>query len=260
MFLSVVSGYQVEVRHISRFEILVSDFASRNAPDCQEPRCQVCSFVNQTKDSIVQSIHIQDIVQNVQRFPFTTRSTWLDIQSECPDLRHTHAHLCQGTCPSKKVTNIKDVKRYLSVACIAKDGLLVVKHHDPLSPPTELIITLCFVLDGLVTTLHIKLDHPSKHQLELVMKRHFYALDMRKSIELVNDSCHICASLQKVLKSLVKQSTESPPEAIGLCFAADVLRRNRQFILLIRESVTSFIPACFIKNEKHTTLCDNLVQ
>jgi len=28
------------------------------------------------------------------------------------------------------------------------------------------------VLDGLAKALHIKLDHPSKHQLELVMKRH----------------------------------------------------------------------------------------
>ena len=58
----------------------------------------------------------------------------------------------------------------------------------------------------------------------------------------------------------MQQSTESPPEAIGLCFAADVLRRNRQFILLVRESVTSFTSACLIENEKHTTLRDNLVQ
>ena len=39
----------------------------------------------------------------------------------------THAHLTQGTRPFKKLTNIKDVKRYLNVATIASDGLLVVK-------------------------------------------------------------------------------------------------------------------------------------
>ena len=68
----------------------------------------------------------------------------------------------------KKLTNINDVKRHLNVAYIAKGGLLVVKHHDPLSPPTELIVIPREVLGGLVTALHIKLDHPTKHQLEQV--------------------------------------------------------------------------------------------
>ena len=30
-------------------------------------------------------------------------------------VRRTHAHLKQGTRPSKKVTNVKDVKRYVAV-------------------------------------------------------------------------------------------------------------------------------------------------
>ena len=76
-----------------------------------------------------------------------------------------------NTRPSKKVTKcIKDVKRYLNVPSIAKDGLIVVRCNDALSPSTDLIIVPRPVLDGLVTALHIKLDHPSKHQLQLVMK------------------------------------------------------------------------------------------
>ena len=98
------------------------------------------------------------------RCPFTSRSAWLDIQSECLDLRRTHAHLKQGTRPFKKLTNIKDVKRYLSSATFSKDGLLVVPRNSPLSPSRELIIVPRSVLDGLVTALHIKLDHPSKHR------------------------------------------------------------------------------------------------
>jgi hypothetical protein len=43
-------------------------------------------------------------------------------------------------------------KRYLSVASIAKDGLLVVRRCDPFVPPSELIIVPRSVLDGLVTT------------------------------------------------------------------------------------------------------------
>ena len=259
-FLSTISRYQVQVRHLAGSENLVSDFASRNAPECQEPRCQICSFIQQTEDSVVRSLSATNITDSIQKLPFTTRSAWINIQSECPDLRRTHAHLRQGTRPSKKLTNIKDVKRYLNVASIAKDGLLVVKHHDPLSPPTEMIIIPREVLDGLVTALHIKLDHPTKHQLELVMKRHFYALDIRKSIERACDTCHTCASLIKIPKTLIHQTTESSPEAVGLCFAADVLKRNRQLVLVVRESVTSLTSACIIEDERHDTLRDNLMQ
>ena len=54
--------------------------------------------------------------------PFTSRTDWSAIQAECADLRRTRAHLQQGTRPSKKLTNVKDVKRYLYVATITKDG------------------------------------------------------------------------------------------------------------------------------------------
>ena len=64
------------------------------------------------------------------------------------------------------------MKRYINVATIAKDGLLVVRRTTPLASSTDLIIIPRSVIDGLATAIHIKLDHPSKHQLKLVMKRH----------------------------------------------------------------------------------------
>ena len=185
-FLSVVSRYQVDITHLAGSANIPSDFSSRNAPECTNPQCQVCSFISTTEDSVIRSTSSQD-VHNLPHVPFTTRSSWIQIQSECPDLRRTHAHLQQGTRPSKKLTNIKDVKRYLNTVTIAKDGLLVVRKTDPLSPPTELIVVPRSVLDGLVTAVHIKLDHPSKHQLLLMMKRTFYALDMQAAVARVSD-------------------------------------------------------------------------
>ena len=196
-FLSIVSRYLINMRHLNGSVNIPSDFESRNASECTEPRCQICSFITQLEDSVVRSVHVQDIIDNQTRLPFTTRSAWLAIQIDCPDLRRTHAHLKQGTRPSKKTTNIKGVKRYLSVASIARDGMLVVRRNDPLVPSTELIIVRRSVLHGLVTALHIKPGHPSRHQLELVMKRHFYALDLTKAIEHTYNSRHTCLSLQK---------------------------------------------------------------
>ena len=92
-FLSTVSWYQINVRHLIGSVNIPSDFESRNASECTEPRCQICSFITQLEDSVVRSVHVQDIIDNQTRLPFTTRSAWLAIQTDCPDLRRTHAHL-----------------------------------------------------------------------------------------------------------------------------------------------------------------------
>ena len=133
-FLSVVSRYQASFRHVSGAAILPSDFASRNAAACENETCQVCSFISRTRDSVVRAVSGQDILQYNVRLSFTSRPAWVAVQSECPYLRRTHAHLVQGTRPSKKLTNIKDVKRYLQFASVADHGLLVVRRHEPLSP------------------------------------------------------------------------------------------------------------------------------
>ena len=132
-FLSIVSRYAVQVQHLAGSSNIPSDFSSRNAAECSEPRCQVCTFIAATEDSVVRAASVQDI-RNLSHLPFTTRSAWYEVQAECPDLRRTHAHLKQGTRPSKKATNINDVKRYLNVASIAKDGLLGRTTYRPSFP------------------------------------------------------------------------------------------------------------------------------
>ena len=46
-FLTTVSRYQVTLQHLAENANLPSDFASRNAPDCTEPQCQVCCFLHE---------------------------------------------------------------------------------------------------------------------------------------------------------------------------------------------------------------------
>ncbi|KAK3090592.1 hypothetical protein FSP39_012951 [Pinctada imbricata] len=259
-FLSTASRYQVNLLHLAGSANVPSDFASRNAADCDNPSCQVCNFIVQMEDSVVRSASQYQSQHEAQTLPFTTRSAWYNIQSECPDLRRVHAHLKQGTRPSRKLTNIRDIKRYLNVAKIAKDGLLVAHRQDPLGPLNELIIVPRNVLDGLLTATHIRMDHPTKHQMLLLVKRKFYALDLSQAIDRVCDSCHTCASLQKVPTSYIEQSSDLPPEVVGINFAADVIKQNRQLIFVLRETVTSFTAACIISDEKSQTLRDALLR
>ena len=135
---------------------------------------------------------------------------------------------------------MRDVKRYLNAATIAKDGLLIVKCNKPLAPTHECIVVPRQVLEGLLTVLHIQLSHPSSNQLKAVTKRYLYALDVDKAIDRVTQGCHQCATLRQTPKVHEEQTTSLPPEAVGFSCTADVIKRSRQLILVLRECVTSF--------------------
>jgi hypothetical protein len=259
-FLSTVSRYQASIRHLAGTSNLPSDFASRNAPDCDTPSCQICSFTERTETCTVHKLSIHDIVHGQKRLPFTSRPAWLATQAECPDLRRTHAHLLQGTRPSKKQTNVKDVKRYLQNASIAKDGLLVVSNVEPFSSSRDRIIVPRSVIDGLLTALHLQLDHPSPHQLRQVTHRYFHALDMDKAVDAVSRGCHQCCAILKIPKTLSRQSTNDSVCSVGISFAADVIKRERQLIFVVRETVTSLTVARLIDNERHDTLRQALLE
>ncbi len=176
---------------------------------------------------MVRPISVHDVLSGSVTLPFTTRSAWLQTQQECPDLRRVHSYLKQGSRLSKESTNIKDVKRYLNVSSLSRDGLVVVKKDEPFFPSRECIV----VPRPLLTALHVKLNHPSRHQLELVVLRYFYALDLDKALDQCTQSCHLCVSLKKIPNQLIiKQSTSDPPAAVGISFAADVIKRHRQLV------------------------------
>ena len=221
-FMTAVSRYQVSVRHLSGSANTPSDFTCRNARPCEEPKCQICSFIAELEDCVVRSLTVEDVMTGKIKLPFFSRSAWRESQSEDPDLRRTHAHLVQGTRPSRKATNIRDVKRYLQVATIARDGLLVVRREEAFKPPRECIIIPRNAFPGLLTALHIKFGHPTAHQLKLVMKRWFFALDFDRQIEELSEHCHLCLSLKSFPKTKVEQSTTEAPESVGCIFAADV--------------------------------------
>ena len=44
---------------------------------------------------------------------------------------------------------------------------------------------------------------------------------------------------------------EDPPDLVGISYAADVLKREKRLILVVRETVSSYTTACFIDDKKH---------
>ena len=110
-FLSTMSHYQASVRHVSGSAILPSDFTNRNAAPCEDEACQVCAFARLTQDhSVIRCTPFQDILSGNGHLLFTSHTAWLATQSECLNLQCTYAHLQQEMCPSKTLTNLRDVK------------------------------------------------------------------------------------------------------------------------------------------------------
>ena len=74
------------------------------------------------------------------------------------------------------------------------------------------------VIDGFLSALHVKLGHPSRHQMKLVPQRHF--LDLDNTLDRCCQCCLLCSSLKKVPSSLVEQSSSNSPQALGSSLAA----------------------------------------
>ena len=71
----------------------------------------------------------------------------------------------------------------------------------------------------------------------------------------------MCAALKKVPTRFKEQSTTVPvDEGIGKRFSADVIKREKQLILFMKEYVSSYSDACFIPSEKADSLQDGIVR
>ena len=112
--------------------------------------------MSEAEDLAVRPISVHDVLSGLVPLPFTSRPAWLQTQLECPDLRCVHSHIKQGTRPSKKLTDIKDVKHYLNVITISRDRPLVVTRDEPIASPPECVVIPRAVIDGFLSALHVK--------------------------------------------------------------------------------------------------------
>jgi len=262
-FLSTLSRYRVALQHISGSANLPADFHSRNPMECTSRSCQICAFIADTFDSSqfsINNISILDVTEGRVTMPYTNSFAWKQPQQDCSDLRRTYSHLSQGTRPSKKMTKIKDVKRYLRVASIGRNGILVVKQVMPFAPTRNLIIIPRNILHGMLTALHLRFQHPTKSQLHKLFQRHFFALNVDEAITLVTNTCAQCASLAQLPREVTSFSTSLPISKPGLSFACDVLCRARQKIFVMRDSFSSFTVAKIIPDEQSASLRSAVIE
>ena len=256
-FLSTLSDYKVELQHLKGSMNLPSDFQSRNPPVCTSRSCQICKFVEEIGDSVVRKITVESILTGRAEVPYSNRAAWRDVQMGCSDLKRVHAHLTSGTRPTQKA-RATTVKRYLQKAAIGKDGLLIVIQSEPFLPRKELIIVPQQVVLGLMTSLHLRLNHPTENQLAQIFQRSFFALKMQHFAKITLENCDVCQSLRALPKELHSQESTDIPLTPCRSFASDIVRRYRQKIYVIRDTFSSFTCAELIPSEDAIVLREQL--
>ena len=139
---------------------------------------------------------------------FYQRSAWLKTQQE--DRAHRMLldliNTSQSPEPKKTKGDFTTLKRlhgmYRSGTLkVSHDGLVVVSTPDMVGNSHEAISVPTRLFPGLIHALHIKLEHPSKHQLHKLVSRYFYSPGQTRIIDEVSDSCVMFTSLRNFLKN-----------------------------------------------------------
>ena len=207
-----------------------------------------------TTSVVVNEITVGDVLDGKTKMPFLNRNAWRSVQHDCADLRRTYAHLKNGTSPSRKTRNLKNVRRYLSIATLENDGLIVVHKDIPFKQQHSLVVIPVDLLHGICTALHIHFKHPTKHQLKLLFNRYFFGIKSDNIIQQVCDKCDQCNSLKSVPKEVFIPSITPSPSNPGMMFYADVLCRHRQKICVVRDIHSSFTCGSIIVDETASSL------
>ena len=270
-FLTGLSALPVEIRHKAGITMYSSDFISRNPTVCSVPdSCQICKFARRLQaegenTKKLRNVTVKDIMSGHVLMPFCQRRAWLSSQLS----DSVHAQLVKlirtAQLPNKKKTrgDATKVKQLHTLYTknelkIDRDGLVMVKnpngHFDG-----WVISVPHLLLPGLASALHIKLEHPSRAQLTSLMSRYFYCPGHTALIHEVSDSCVLCRSLKPLPKSLLENTTQKV-ESVGSEFAVDVLQRNSQNILLMREKLSQYTWLRIIPDQRAETLKSILTQ
>ena len=128
----------------------------------------------------------------------------------------------------------------MRIASISHNEVLIRRKPNAFGRDYELVIVPQKLVAGLISVLHILLGHPTKTQFRKLWDRYFFALNADKHIEDCTKSCSLCESLKNVPKEIFTQTTTNIPTMIGQSFSADIIRRSKQKILVLLETLSSF--------------------
>ena len=256
-FLANLSTHRMSVQLISAKLpsplLQYIDFSSRHPVECTLTDCRVC-LETQKPDTTVMGMAICEP-------HIASAAGWRDIQRADGDLRQACSILTSGTKLSTKKKHAGDVKKYLRLCKVNKEGLLVVEKTMPFqAKPAELLVIPRAYAPNLCRIIHNKLDHPVPSQMKKLFSKSYFTLDSDAVLKEVYDNCEVPCQASRILpKETMEYKTETKPLTAGSFLNADVMEEARQKVLVLRDNLTSYTSTAFIPNQTKDTLRDSLL-
>ena len=244
-----------------------SDYNSRHPESCSDEKCQICKFAfhMEALGDKVNKITVDDIEKGRIKMPFIQRSAWLKVQGTDKVHKQLSFLIDSSQSPERKRTKgdnttLKRLHTLYKTGKLRKasDGLITVRHMDQDEGSRDAISVPTAMFPGLIQALHLKLDHPSKQQLQKLSCRYFYSPGFARIIDEVSTQCVVCASLKNLPKELFSESTVETP-VFGGNFSSDVVKMHGQKILLTREKLSQFTITTRVEDETADSLRTALI-
>ena len=233
--------------------LLYIDFSSRHPVDCTLSDCRVCLEANKPDLTVMGAVIAEPHIASA--------AGWREMQRTDGDLRQACSILTTGTKLSAKKKHTGDVKKYLRLCKVNKEGLLVVERQMPFQArPAELIVIPRSYAPNICRIIHNKLDHPVPNQMKKLFNKSYFTLDSDTVLKEVYDTCEVPCQASRILpKETMEYKTETKPLTAGSFLNADVMEEAQQKILVLRDNLTSYTSTTHIKNQTKDTLRDSLL-
>ena len=265
-FLTGLSALSIELVHRPGKNMMNEDFVSRHPRPCLTQMCQLCKFGKEIAAigdncATLRSIEVKDILTGQVRMPFSQKKAWGDLQHNC-QIHNTIRYLIKvGQRPDKhktkgKQTYIKLLYNYFldGRLFVDEDDIIMIRVPNGFFNGFAVSIPPAY-MPGLLQSVHYKLQHPSKSQMLNLVSRYYFAIGLAKLVNDISENCYQCAALRPLPKAVTEHTT-TVPQAFGSRFSADVIERESQRILLVRESLSQFTILKLIPNQMADTLTE----
>ena len=230
---------------------------------CEKPndKVEIVSFLPHQTPVLMTTTTIKDLLEGTSGTPFGNRTAWQQLQLDDPSCAKAIQHISTGQPLPKKGRQHCDARNYFANASLSKPGnLLVVRDNVPhQSTPRERIVIPKKFVPAVVDQLHHSLNCPSEYQLNKILDRYFYGINIRKVVSETKLNCYSCKARMKLPENVVSYNPMSDPKHPGIIFNADVIQRATQHIFVVRDLFSCLTAATLIPSQKANIVKEALI-
>merc|ERR1711974_413965 len=254
-FLHEVLNSGAIVKYLSGKSNAAADYNSRNAAACKDPeKCQICIWVADKENMVVRRAaakSVESILAGNDPLPFKSKGYWAKRQREDLVLQKVARCIQKGIKPpTTKANGWPEAKQYLqkSNGVFMKGGVLMAPSVQAFSDTERFVVPKSAGMT-VVSIYHQQFDCLKTTALKNLLRRNFLILNLDDLVHKCIRACYNCAATRDEKHIQAPMSSVTPPETFGEQFATDIIDREKQKIITLRETATSHTWAKFVKNE-----------